>query len=241
MMLENGQTCLTIIRNAYYVPELSGNLISVSYLIKRGYQVNFRNTSCRILDTAGILCGIAYEVESLYILKATPVIPKHAYISRSLGEISEDMDLDPDTLQSAYVARHSKANLNTWHHCLGHIASDSIERLYQKHMVRGMEITDFRNHTYKEICVPCLQGKQLRNAIPKVTHSENHGILYWVSLDLCGPMETQTPHREKYFLMFIDGNSHYLKVKLLRLKSNTFSAIKALIVTVGTDSHSMHT
>ena len=96
-------------------------------------------------------------------------------------------------------------------------------------MVRGMEITDFWNHTYKEICVPCLQGKQLRNAIPKVMHSENHGILYWVSSDLCGPMETQTPHREKYFLMFIDGNSHYLKVKLLWLKSNTFSAIKALI------------
>ena len=29
--------------------------------------------------------------------------------------------------------------------------------------------------------------------------------------------------------MFIDGNSHYLKVKLLQLKSNTFLAIKALI------------
>jgi len=42
-------------------------------------------------------------------------------------------------------------------------------------------------------------------------------------------MEVQTPRGEKYFLTFIDGNSHYLKVKLLWLKSNTFSAIKALI------------
>ena len=34
MMLENGQTCLTIICDAYFMPELSGNLISVLYLTK---------------------------------------------------------------------------------------------------------------------------------------------------------------------------------------------------------------
>ena len=42
-------------------------------------------------------------------------------------------------------------------------------------------------------------------------------------------METQMPRREKYFLTFIDGKSHYTKVCLLQLKSNTYSAIKALI------------
>ena len=42
-------------------------------------------------------------------------------------------------------------------------------------------------------------------------------------------METQTPCGEKYFLTFIDGKSHYTKVCLLQLKSNTYSAIKALI------------
>jgi hypothetical protein len=229
MMLENGQTCLTIIRHAYYVPELSGNLISVSYLTKRGYHINFTDNGCRIRDGSGTLCRIAYESENLYILKATPVIPERAYISRSLEEITEDTDLDPIALQTAYVARYSKANLNTWHRRLGHIASDSVKRLYQKHMVKGMKITDFRKHTHKEICVPCLKGKHARDTIPKETHSENHGILYRVSSDLCGPMEVQTPRGEKYFLTFIDGNSHYLKVKLLWLKSNTFSAIKALI------------
>ena len=76
MMLENGQTCLTIIRSAYYVPELSGNLILVSYLTKQGYHINFADNGCRILDGSGILCGIAYESENLYILKATPVIPE---------------------------------------------------------------------------------------------------------------------------------------------------------------------
>ena len=67
------------------------------------------------------------------------------------------------------------------------------------------------------------------DAILKVTHSENHRILYRVSSDLCRPMETQMPRREKYFLTFIDGKSHYTKVCLLQLKSNTYSAIKALI------------
>ena len=92
-----------------------------------------------------------------------------------------------------------------------------------------MEITDFRKHAHKEICVPCLKGKHARDTIPKETYSENHGILYRVSSDLCGPMKIQMPHGEKYFLMFIDGYSHYVKVKLLWLKSNTYSAVKTLV------------
>ena len=59
--------------SAYYVPELSGNLILVLYLTKRGYHINFVDNGCRILDGSSILCGIAYESENLYILKATPV------------------------------------------------------------------------------------------------------------------------------------------------------------------------
>lgn len=102
---------------------------SVSYLTKRGYHINFTDNGCRIRDGSGTLCRIAYESENLYILKATPVIPERAYISRSLEEITEDTDLDPIALQTAYVARYSKANLNTWHRRLGHIASDSVKRL----------------------------------------------------------------------------------------------------------------
>ena len=83
MNLGGGKKCLTIIRTMYYVPNLSGNLISVSYLTKQGYSVNFDNSQCQIFTKSGELCGVAQDVDNLYILNAKPVIPEHAYISHN--------------------------------------------------------------------------------------------------------------------------------------------------------------
>ena len=83
MNLSGGKKCLTIIQTMYYVPNLSRNLISVSYLTKRGYSVNFDNSQCRIFTKSGELCGVAQDVDNLYTLNAKPVIPEHAYISHN--------------------------------------------------------------------------------------------------------------------------------------------------------------
>ena len=42
-------------------------------------------------------------------------------------------------------------------------------------------------------------------------------------------MQTQSHHGELYILTFIDGNTHYVKVKLLKSKAKTCEALKALI------------
>ena len=42
-------------------------------------------------------------------------------------------------------------------------------------------------------------------------------------------MQTQSHQGELYILTFIDGNTHYVKVKLLKLKAETCEALKALI------------
>ena len=41
MDLGDGVKKLTVIHSAYYVPDVSGNLLSVSYLLKQGFSVNF--------------------------------------------------------------------------------------------------------------------------------------------------------------------------------------------------------
>jgi len=83
MDLGGGKKGLIIIWSAYYVPDVSGNLLSVSYLIKRGYSVNFNNNECRILCKQDQeLCGIAKEVDGLFIVNAKPIIPERAYISQ---------------------------------------------------------------------------------------------------------------------------------------------------------------
>ena len=50
MDLGGGKKGLTVIHSAYYVPGVSGNLLSVSYLIKRGYSVNFHDDKCHIFS-----------------------------------------------------------------------------------------------------------------------------------------------------------------------------------------------
>ena len=93
MDLGRGRKGLTIIRSAYYVPNVSSNLLSVSYLLKRGFSVNFNNNKCRIFcNKDQELCGIAKEVDGLFILNAKPVIQECAYISLTTRKLSEDSD-----------------------------------------------------------------------------------------------------------------------------------------------------
>ena len=78
MDLGGGKKGLTIIWTAYYMPNLSRNLISISYLTKQGYSVNFNDSGCHIFSKDGELCGLAKDVDNLYILNAKPVIPEYA-------------------------------------------------------------------------------------------------------------------------------------------------------------------
>ena len=44
----DGVEKLTVIHSAYYVPDVSRNLLSVSYLLKQGFSVNFQSNKCHI-------------------------------------------------------------------------------------------------------------------------------------------------------------------------------------------------
>ena len=230
MDLGGGKKGLTVIRSAYYVPEVSGNLLSVSYLLKRGFTVNFSNTECRIFcNTKQDLCGIAKENDGLFIVNATPVIPERAYISHTTREINEDSDLNPGSHEVALVTRTkiSKATLSIWHRRLGHISLTAVKHLLRHDMVTGMEISS--DDASGSTCIPCLEGKQTRDEIPKESTTKHPRVLHRIYSDLCGPMQTQSRHGELYFLTFIDGNTHYVKVRLLKSKAETCALLKALI------------
>ena len=78
-------------------------------------------------------------------------------------------------------------------------------------------------------CIPCLKGKQTWDEILKESSTKHPHILHQIYSDLCGPMQTQSCHGELYILTFIDGNTHYVKVKLLKSKAETCEALKVLI------------
>ncbi|KZT63575.1 hypothetical protein DAEQUDRAFT_637709, partial [Daedalea quercina L-15889] len=70
--LGNGKSRTAILQGVYHVPDLNGNLLSVSHLTKRGYAVNFTTLGCRISNSEGQLVGTAHKKDNLYIFDGSP-------------------------------------------------------------------------------------------------------------------------------------------------------------------------
>ncbi|EIW64624.1 uncharacterized protein TRAVEDRAFT_95541, partial [Trametes versicolor FP-101664 SS1] len=71
---QDGKLEKAIVPGVYYVPDLDGNLLSVSHFVRRGYSVNFEQGGCAIVNAAGARIATASENEGLYVLHAEPVI-----------------------------------------------------------------------------------------------------------------------------------------------------------------------
>ena len=112
LKLDGGHIATTIIRDVYYVPDLDGNLLSVSYLAEFNLEVTFGRDSCRILDGNQVV-GKGYKQNSLYLLAATPCLEDQmAHVVQGPSSF-----LDPELPLTALASRKtsSEASLDVWH------------------------------------------------------------------------------------------------------------------------------
>src|SRR5882724_4306336 len=132
-----------ILQDALYVPELHGNLLSVSALAKRGARVQFSGRTCEIRDQADYTICIGQLDDNLYIVQARPYTPDSARITYA-DPLPSDSDENASDSEAAALTAHSKdssADIRTWHRHLSHIGIDSVLQMVRKGMVKGMEIT----------------------------------------------------------------------------------------------------
>jgi len=215
LKLDSGRTSTTVIRDVYYIPDLDGNLLSVSYLAEFNLEVTFGRDSCRILDGNQVV-GKGYKRNSLYLLAATPCLEDQtAYVVNGPSS-----SLDPELPLTALASRKtsSEADIDVWHRRLGHVNVQSILKLLKKGMVDGMAISD-SEEAHEGQCIPCLEGKQHCAVIPSESNVESPRVLHRMYSDVCGPMETTARKGYCYFVTFIDGHMHCLVVKLIKLKN----------------------
>ena len=192
---KDGKEVKFLVTNVLYVPKLSINLLSVRVLTKRGYKVTFMHDECHIYLDGE--CILTARVNSnLYAIE--------------------------NKIQLAAVSRcKSKDCIHVWHRKLGHRDIKSIKLLHDKNMANGLEMGDCNcSHT----CEICLRGKFSRLPF-QPSKSRALNIMDLVHTDVCGPMQTETPGKMKYYLTFIDDHSRYTVVKLLRHKSEVFDRI----------------
>jgi len=174
-------------------------------MIERNYTVNFGRHDCRILKGRDLI-GKATKRDKLWILEGKTLAPAQ---------------------DTAHIA---KASINTWHRRLGHAMTQSIRKLAEKSMVLGIEAENNKRSGMDAQCIPCLKGKKTRDVIPKKSNVENPRRLHRIYSDVCGPFDVEGHSRCKYFVTFIDGFSHYIRVKPIRTKDEASKTLMDWIV-----------
>ena len=179
----------------YYVSDLNGNLLSVSYLVNHKYHVYFllQNTwsAVEINDLDGHVIAYGHKENGLFIFNSTTCLSEEcANIT-----ILSDLELVNDSVEEKMdepPQKKSTGFLIMWHKYLGHIAKATIKKLFKKQMVKGMEIDKHDDKDETHQCSTCLKGKMTWQPIPKVSVIENPHILHCVYSNICGSMQKTT-------------------------------------------------
>jgi transposase InsO family protein len=223
-----------ILQDVLYVPELHGNLLSVSQLARRGADVRFAKGGCQIYDQHGALTCDGSLRGNLYIMPIRVAAPEETARVAVLhvDSFPIDGDIATPSAEVALAARNStsKADVHTWHRRLGHLHVDAVLAMVKKGMVRGMEIVG--NHSPPDNCEACLKGEQTRAEIHKTTESRVTDILGRVFSDVCGKLPTRSHTGLEYFVTWIDDASCKVFVISLREKSEVAEHLKSFVARI---------
>lgn len=67
-------------------------------------------------------------------------------------------------------------------------------------------------------CEHCIKGKSVQKSYPVISAHCTKQPLDLIHSDVCGPMKTQTPGKNKYIVTFIDDYSRYTMCYLMQNK-----------------------
>ena len=106
-----------------------------------------------------------------------------------------------------------KKSRNKWHHLLGHISQDYINRLVKYNMAMGVNLD---SETTASQCEACIQGKQTREDIPKKGKNEVSQPRELVTSDVWGKSPVKSLTGEEYYVSFIDVATRFSLVTFLK-------------------------
>ena len=156
-----------------HVPKLTCNLFSVRAVVAKGNAVEFGPNSCSIWDENGKLRGMGSLADKLYQRACEVVSTGYASVAQSRSGL--------------------------WNQRLGQMQESRLKKCVQNEFVRGIDIEKI---TELSFCEGCLEGKMCRKPFPTVGEIRSTHKLRLVYSDVCGPMQTQSIGRAKYFVMF---------------------------------------
>ena len=143
-MFDSGR--VLILKDVLYAPAVRRNLISVSKVLRYGYDVNFSDNGCVIsynkhLVSAGTL------INGLFIINVSP-------------ELQQTIELNNVNLSSKRKRSSDFNETYLWHLRLCHINLDRISRLVRDGPLGSLKVEALPT------CESCLEGKMTKRPFP---------------------------------------------------------------------------
>jgi transposase InsO family protein len=214
-----------VLQDALYVPDLNGNLLSISHFARRGSEIRFVGEGCQLLDQRKNTACVGHLRGNLYIMDINVAANESAKLA-TVPSFPSEGDEAPALALTART-KPSSADLQTWHRRLGHLNPEAVTRMLNKGMVTGMEITD--GSPIATPCEPCVKGKQTRAEIYKSTETRADNVLGRIFTDVCGRLPTKSHDGFEYFITWVDDKSRKVFVAGMREKSEVTCHLKAFI------------
>jgi transposase InsO family protein len=195
------------IKDVLYAPTLTGSLLSVKKLTKKGNKVQFIENECYITKGDKVLAVGKLE-DNLYKLLCKP---KADIVSIAKSEV-----------------KHQNC-VHLWHRRLGHRDPNAIKRIRNEDLASGINID---NCDVMMKCEHCIKGKATQKSYPEASLHRAKQPLDLIHSDVCGPMKTLTPGKNKYMVTFIDDFSRYTTCYLIQTKDEVPDKFREFIAEV---------
>lgn len=188
------------IRNCYYAPDMSRNLLSVSKMTDYGNKIWTEKNLAKIFNSKRELIAVAEKKENLYVLNCQ-------VIEKNISAYTNDT-----------VADEHMSNKEKWHRTLGHVNFKYLSSMCRNQVADGLPRYVEDVHLK---CETCLTSKMSRLKFNNNRTRANQ-ILEIIHTDVNGPI-TQTGYNgEKYFVSFIDDYSKIATVYFMKSKDEVF-------------------
>jgi hypothetical protein len=153
-------------------------------------------------------------------------------IKNKKGDTISNIPSSPNRLykvECAYMAaeKREQVDILTLHRRLGHISPNSIRSLIRNGAVIGLQLNDSGPSF---ICPSCEYAKMTHKVIKK-EHTADivDAFRAEIHTNLWGLSTVQTIRGRKYYVMFTDDHTRYMKIDLLKTKDQALQAYKGFV------------
>jgi hypothetical protein len=195
---------LLSLREVAFVRNLGFNLVSVSQLLKEGFEVHFKQGACCILDAeATLVCSL---------------VP--------FGQVFR-VDLTSVSGPTRCLVASPSADIWKWNRRLGHLSFDLLVRLSSRGLIRGLPKLKAEKDL---VCHPYRHGKMVAASHVPVSQvmTSYPGVL--LHMDIVGPARVQSVSGKWYVLVIVDDFSRFSWEFFLEFKDEAFGFVRDLVL-----------